>query len=71
MNGLVAEYGNLFQLPPYFAYIARAFGVLEGIGLTADPDYAIVQQCLPYIAQRLVSDNSERTGDALNTFIFG
>ena len=41
MNGLAGTYGNLFQLPPYFAYIARAFGVLEGIGLTVDPDYAI------------------------------
>lgn len=71
MNGLAGTYGNLFQLPPYFAYIARAFGVLEGIGLTVDPDYAIVGECLPYISQRLLNDNSERTGSALSTFIFG
>jgi predicted unusual protein kinase regulating ubiquinone biosynthesis (AarF/ABC1/UbiB family) len=67
MNGLASTYGNLFQLPPYFAYIARAFGVLEGIGLTVDPDYAIVGECLPYISQRLLTDNSERTGSALST----
>ena len=67
MNGLAGTYGNLFQLPPYFAYIARAFGVLEGIGLTVDPDYAIVGECLPYISQRLLTDNSERTGSALST----
>ena len=30
LTGLSEKYGNLFQVPPYFAYIARAFGVLEG-----------------------------------------
>ena len=39
LKALSDKYGNLFQLPPYFAYIARAFGVLEGIGLTNNPDY--------------------------------
>jgi len=71
MTGLADTYGNLFQLPPYFAYIARAFGVLEGIGLGVDPDYAIVGECLPYISQRLLTDSSDRTGGALGTFIFG
>jgi hypothetical protein len=32
LSSLSTTYGNLFQIPPYFAYIARAFGVLEGIG---------------------------------------
>lgn len=71
LNGLSASYGNLFQLPPYFAYIARAFGVLEGIGLSSDPKYAILGECLPYISQRILSDNKGRSGDALNTFIYG
>lgn len=60
MEGLISElremtrsYGNLFQIPPYFAYILRAFTVLEGIGLSSDPDYAIVQECYPTLAQRL------------------
>jgi hypothetical protein len=59
------------KVPPYFAYIAKAFGVLEGIGLSSDPDYAIVSECLPYISQRLLSDTNPRTGEALKTFIFG
>merc|ERR1712188_173040 len=41
------KYGNIFQIPPYFAYILRAFSVLEGIGLQNDPKYAIVQECYP------------------------
>jgi hypothetical protein len=71
LSGLSAKYGNLFQVPPYFAYIARAFGVLEGIGLSNDPDYAIVGECLPYIAQRLLTDPNPRVGGALDSFVFG
>lgn len=32
-----------FQIPSYFALILRAFSVIEGIALRADPRYAIVQ----------------------------
>ena len=58
-------------MPPYFAYIARAFSVLEGIGLKNDPDYAIVGECLPYVSQRLLSDPSPRVAKALETFVYG
>lgn len=68
LRGLADRQGNLFQLPPYFAYIARAFSVLEGIGLQNDPNYAIVQECLPYVSQRLVTDPQVAT--ALETFIY-
>lgn len=71
LQDLTANYGALFQIPPYFAYIARAFGVLEGIGLSNRPDYAIISECLPYISQRLLTDPNPRTAGALNTFIFG
>lgn len=70
LQALAKRQGNLFQLPPYFAYIARAFSVLEGIGLQNDPDYAIVGECLPYISQRLVTDKSPRVGKALETFVY-
>ena len=71
LQDLTSNYGALFQIPPYFAYIARAFGVLEGIGLSNRPDYAIISECLPYISQRLLTDPNPRTAGALNTFIFG
>lgn len=63
--------GNLFQIPPYFAYIAKSFSVLEGIGLSNDDKYSIINECLPYVSKRLLTDQSERTGGALSTFIFG
>jgi len=32
VRGLAAENDNaIFQVPPYFAYIAKAFSVFEGI----------------------------------------
>mmetsp|Transcript_1590 Transcript_1590/g.4787 ORF Transcript_1590/g.4787 Transcript_1590/m.4787 type:complete len:762 (-) Transcript_1590:42-2327(-) len=71
LRALADRQGNLFRLPPYFAYIARAFSVLEGIGLQNDPDYAIVGECLPYVSQRLLSDPSPRVAKALETFVYG
>ncbi|KAJ1483722.1 hypothetical protein T484DRAFT_1799141 [Baffinella frigidus] len=52
---------RVFSIPPYFAYIARAFSVLEGIGITNNPDYSIIEECLPYVSQRLLTDSNPRT----------
>lgn len=70
LQDLTAEKGNLFQIPPYFAYIAKSFSVLEGIGLSNDPKYSIINECMPYVSKRLLTDK-EKMGPALNTFIFG
>lgn len=61
----------VFVIPPYFALILRAFSVLEGIGLDADPDYTIVDECYPYISKRLLTDDSPRTRAALQYFLYG
>lgn len=70
LQDLTAEKGNLFQIPPYFAYIAKSFSVLEGIGLSNDPKYSIINECLPYISKRLLTDK-DKMGPALSTFVFG
>lgn len=70
LQDLTAKKGNLFQIPPYFAYLAKSFAVLEGIGLSNNPKYSIINECLPYISQRLLTD-SDSMQSALNTFIFG
>lgn len=69
LTGLTQSYGNIFQIPPYFLYILRAFSVLEGIGLQNDPDYSIIDACLPYITRRLVTDQSPRSRAALRSFV--
>jgi len=62
---------NVFAIPDYFVYMSRAFATLEGIGLSADPDYAILQECFPYLAKRLLSDDSPRARGALRTLLYG
>jgi len=70
LQDLTAKEGNLFQIPPYFAYIAKSFSVLEGIGLSNNPKYSIINECLPYVSRRLLTDK-DTMGPALSTFIFG
>ena len=60
---------ELFKLPPYVLYVARAFSTLEGIGLSIDDNYAIVQECYPYLAQRLFTDRSPRAKNALKAML--
>ncbi|XP_024359364.1 uncharacterized protein [Physcomitrium patens] len=60
-----------FRIPPYFALIIRAIGVLEGIALVGNPDFAIVDEAYPYIAQRLLTDPSPRLREALRYTIYG
>ncbi|TQE03486.1 hypothetical protein C1H46_010801 [Malus baccata] len=60
-----------FRIPPYFALIIRAIGVLEGIALVGNPDFAIVDEAYPYIAQRLLTDESPRLRGALRYTIYG
>lgn len=69
LSRMAEEY--VFVIPPYFALILRAFSVLEGIGLDNDPDYAIVDECYPYVSKRLITDDSPRARAALKYFLYG
>eukprot|EP00607_Mallomonas_marina_P002755 CAMPEP_0182440978 /NCGR_PEP_ID=MMETSP1167-20130531/87416_1 /TAXON_ID=2988 /ORGANISM="Mallomonas Sp, Strain CCMP3275" /LENGTH=731 /DNA_ID=CAMNT_0024635097 /DNA_START=606 /DNA_END=2801 /DNA_ORIENTATION=+ len=58
-------------IPAYFGLVLRAFGALEGLGLSVDKYYSIVQECFPYLSRRLLSDDSPRIRNALRTFLYG
>ena len=58
-------------IPSYFGLVLRAFGALEGLGLSVDSKYSIVNECFPYLARRLLSDDSPRIRSALRTFLYG
>lgn len=60
-----------FRIPPYFALIIRAIGVLEGIALVGNPGFAIVDEAYPYISKRLLTDDSPRLREALRYMIYG
>jgi len=62
---------ELFKLPPYVLYVSRAFSTLEGIGLSINEEYSILQECYPYLARRLFTDNSPRAKSALRTMLLG
>lgn len=60
---------ELFSLPPYVLYLARAFSTLEGIGLSIDENYSIIQECYPYLASRLFTDRNPRAKKALRLML--
>ena len=44
------------RVPAYYALILRSLTVLEGLALGADPQYKLLAQVYPYVAQRLLTD---------------
>ena len=62
---------DVFAIPDYFVYMSRAFGTLEGIGLEYDSNYSILQECYPYLAKRLITDDSPRARKSLRMLIYG
>ena len=60
-----------FRIPPYFALIIRAIGVLEGIALVGNPDFALVDEAYPYISKRLLTDDSPRLRESLRYMVYG
>ena len=71
LEGIQEKYGNIFQIPSYFGYILRSFSVLEGIGLASDKNYSIANECYPYVARRLLTDDSPETKRALEQLLYG
>jgi len=62
---------DVFAIPDYFVYMSRAFSTLEGIGLSFDSNYSILKECYPYLAKRLLSDDSPRARGALRMLLYG
>jgi len=60
-----------FSIPPYFALVIRAISVLEGIALVGNPNFAIIDEAYPYIARRLMTDDSPRLKAALRYMVYG
>jgi hypothetical protein len=60
-----------FTIPEWFVYTSRAFITLEGVSLQADESYSLIQSCFPYIAKRLLKDDSPRAQKALKELLYG
>jgi aarF domain-containing kinase len=59
-----------FSLPPFYIAIIRCLGVLEGLAIEVDEDFRIIQDAYPYIASRLLTDNSAELQQALQQLLF-
>merc|ERR1712127_1077377 len=71
VEDLQRENSDAFTIPEWFLYTSRAFLTLEGISLQADSDFSIIQSCFPYVAKRLIGDDSPRSQKALRDLIYG
>jgi aarF domain-containing kinase len=58
-------------IPPYFTNIMRSFSTIEGIALKVDPSYSMVQECMPYLSRRLLTDNNPKMRAALRLMLYG
>jgi len=62
-----------FSIPPYFALIIRALGVLEGIALKADPNFKMIMEALPFVSRRVMtaaSANNQTLRKALREILY-
>ncbi|EKX31985.1 protein kinase, ABC-1 [Guillardia theta CCMP2712] len=60
-----------FKIPPYFALVIRAIGVLEGIALVGNPQFALIDEAFPYLSKRLLTDDAPRLRSALRYMVYG
>ncbi|KAJ1471995.1 ABC1 family-domain-containing protein [Baffinella frigidus] len=68
---LSMSFDGTFCIPTYFAYITRAFSILNAIGASSDPEFSMVFECLPYLAKRFATDESPRSKQALQRMLYG
>jgi predicted unusual protein kinase regulating ubiquinone biosynthesis (AarF/ABC1/UbiB family) len=63
-------YDYPFRLPAKFALIIRSVITQEGVALSLNPDFRIVQVAYPYVARRLLTDESSSLRDRLIEILF-
>jgi len=63
-------YSYPFRVPSRFALIIRAVVSQEGLALRLDPEFKILKIAYPYIAKKLLTDNSEEILDILVEVVF-
>ncbi len=67
-SDLVYEYP--FRVPAQFALIIRSLVTQEGVALSLDPDFQILKVAYPYVARRLLTDESPRIRQRLIEILF-
>jgi len=63
-------YSYPFRVPSRFALIIRAVVSQEGLALKLDPEFKILKIAYPYIAKKLLTDNSDEILEILLEVVF-
>lgn len=69
LRDIANKYGS-FRLPAYATLIIRALATIEGVGLRASSQFSIIKECFPYVARRLLTDDSLRIREALRDYLY-
>ena len=59
-----------FRVPAYYALIIRSLVTLEGIAINVDPDFKVLSKAYPYVAKRLLTDQSPELRTSLQDLLF-
>ncbi|MGK7946085.1 MAG: ABC1 kinase family protein [Microcystaceae cyanobacterium] len=59
-----------FRVPAYYALIIRSMVTLEGIAIGIDPNFKVLSKAYPYVAKRLLTDQSEQLRNSLKDLLF-
>lgn len=59
-----------FRVPAYYALIIRSLVTLEGIAINVDPNFKVLSKAYPYVAKRLLTDQSPQLRQSLQDLLF-
>ncbi|CAM8881107.1 unnamed protein product [Rhodiola kirilowii] len=59
-----------FRIPSYFSLVIRSLAVLEGIAVSFDPGYKVLGNTYPWIARKVLTDNSPRLQSTLKGLLY-
>ncbi len=68
MSAMMYEFP--FRVPAYYALIIRSMVTLEGIAIGIDPNFKVLSKAYPYVAQRLLTDQSPQLRASLRDLLF-
>ncbi|XP_059069041.1 uncharacterized aarF domain-containing protein kinase At1g71810, chloroplastic isoform X2 [Cryptomeria japonica] len=63
-------YKYKFQIPSYFSLVIRSLAVLEGVALSSDPNYKVLSTSYPWIARKILTDNSPQLRSTLQSLLY-
>jgi predicted unusual protein kinase regulating ubiquinone biosynthesis (AarF/ABC1/UbiB family) len=59
-----------FRVPAYYALIVRSLITMEGIAMSVDANFKVMSAAYPYVAKRLLTDNSPELRASLKDLLF-